>query len=655
MGILESLGNRPGIFSIVTAVVFSAFSGAALAAAEKEQSFTLYYSQWTKACIEASDKDLGGCMTAMEGRNDAGKLAVAAIFATRAGKPVLRIRLPLGSQLVHGTRIIVDANPPRQAAYIGCTQDGCLSDYELTPELRAELQRGQKLVTQSINASGAPATAPLPLNGRDDAANGAPKSLSAIGQSQDEIKDKQPTRSFLADPRQFLWPTVTATGSTLNPSLTYVKWTRFCLKGKDANAKQVCFTGKDGRIETGQPLIAAVLIEPDGEPKKILRITLPLGMQTSYGTRIALDDGAPLQKPYVICFPNGCMSDYEATPELISELKRSRSLEIQATNGNGALLKFSLALARGEFAKANEGPPIEPKAFEESQKKLQAELQKRAKPAEPSKGPLVRDLPWSPENAVAEAPSVNKPSPSVSLVRPQGRRVALVIGNSLYQNAPQLPNPSGDAAAVGAALRAVGFQSVTVLNDLSREGTLNALRSFASEAANADWAVIYYAGHGMEAAGMNYLVPVDAALKSDRDLSIEAVSLEQVLNAAERASSLRLVILDACRDNPFASQMKRSLTVASRSVSRGLASVEPDAGTLVVYAAKHGETASDGDGANSPFATAFMSNLKKPNIEIRRLFDYVRDDVMDVTRRQQQPFTYGSLSGRQEYFFVATK
>jgi uncharacterized caspase-like protein len=240
-------------------------------------------------------------------------------------------------------------------------------------------------------------------------------------------------------------------------------------------------------------------------------------------------------------------------------------------------------------------------------------------------------------------------------VRPQGRRVALVIGNSLYQNVPKLPNPSSDAAAVGTALRAVGFQSVTVLNDLSREGTLNALRSFAAEAANADWAVIYYAGHGMEAAEMNYLVPVDAALKSDRDLSIEAVSLEQVLNAAERASSLRLVILDACRDNPFASQMKRSLTVASRSVSRGLASVEPDAGTLVVYAAKHGETASDGDGTNSPFATAFMSNLKKPNLEIRRLFDYVRDDVMDVTRRQQQPFTYGSLSGRQEYFFVATK
>ncbi|MCK1396462.1 invasion associated locus B family protein [Bradyrhizobium sp. 1] len=630
-------------------------SSVGLAAADKEPSFTLYYSQWTKACIEASDKDLGGCMTAMEARGEAGKFAVAAIFATRAGKPVLRIRLPLGSQLVHGTRIIVDANPPRQAPYIGCTQDGCLSEYELTPELRAELQQGQKLITQSINASGAPVTAPLPLNGRDDAANGPPKSLSAIGQSQDDVKDKQPTRSFLADPRPFLWPASTGTGSSFSPSLTYVKWTKFCLKGQEANAKQVCFTGKDGRIENGQPVIAAVLIEPEGESKKILRLTFPLAMQASYGTRIAIDDGAPQQKPFVICFPNGCMSDYEATPELISNLKTGRSLDVQATNGNGSLLKFSMAVARAEFAKANEGPPTDAKSFEANQKKLQAELQQRAKPAEQSKGSLVRDLPWSSGNSAAEAPSATKPSTSTALLRPQGRRVALVIGNSLYQNVPQLPNPSGDAAAVGAALRAVGFQSVTVLNDLSRDGTLNALRSFASEAANADWAVIYYAGHGMEAAGVNYLIPVDAALKSDRDLSIEAISLEQVLNAAERASGLRLVILDACRDNPFASQMKRALTVASRSVSRGLASVEPDAGTLVVYAAKHGETASDGDGVNSPFATAFMSNLRKPNLEIRRLFDYVRDDVMDVTKRQQQPFTYGSLPGRQEYFFVATK
>jgi invasion protein IalB len=638
--------------ALVTVIAcLCATSSRGFAAAENDKQIELFYSQWTKACIEARDMDINGCMTAVEGRIDSGQTVVGAILAMRDGKPLLRVRLPLGMQMVHGTRILVDNNTPRQAPYIGCTKEaGCFSDYELTTALRAELQQGQKLVVQAINSNGAPLTLPLSLNGREAAENGPPKRLAEIGRSQDEVRGKRPTIAHLAEPRLFLWPKATATGSTNSPSLTYAKWTKFCLKGKEDNAKLVCFTGDDGRNASSEPIIAAVVIEPEGEPKKILRITLPVGVQAAAGTRIVIDNNPALQSPYVICFVNGCMSDYAATPELISSLKQGRNLEVQATNGNGAQVRLSLPLT-GEFAKAYDGPPTDPKKFEENQKKVQAELLRRPKPVEQAKAVIVDAVP----TPSIEPPALQKPSAPVAAVRLQGRRVALVIGNSLYQNVPKLPNPSSDAAAVGTALRAVGFQSVTVLNDLSREGTLNALRSFAAEAANADWAVIYYAGHGMEAAGMNYLVPVDAALKSDRDLSIEAVSLEQVLNAAERASSLRVIILDACRDNPFASQMKRSLTVASRSVSRGLASVEPDAGTLVVYAAKHGETASDGDGTNSPFATAFMSNLKKPNLEIRRLFDYVRDDVMDVTRRQQQPFTYGSLSGRQEYFFVATK
>ncbi|MGX7743593.1 invasion associated locus B family protein [Rhodopseudomonas parapalustris] len=158
--------------------------------------------------------------------------------------------------------------------------------------------------------------------------------------------------------------------------LIYAPWTKFCLKGQDANAKQVCFTGKDGRIESGQPVIAAVIIEPEGEPKKILRVTLPLGMQLVHGTRIIVDSNAPLQSPYVICFANGCMSDYEATPELINQLKKGQNLIVQAINSNGAPLTLPLPLA--EFAKAYDGPPTDPKQFEETQKKLQEELQKRA-------------------------------------------------------------------------------------------------------------------------------------------------------------------------------------------------------------------------------------------------------------------------------------
>src|SRR5439155_16154581 len=157
--------------------------------------------------------------------------------------------------------------------------------------------------------------------------------------------------------------------------LIYAPWTKFCLKGQEAGAKQVCFTGKDGRIESGQPVIAAVIIEPEGEPKKILRVTLPLGMQLVHGTRIIVDSNAPLQSPYVICFQNGCMSDYEATPELLANMKKGQNLVVQAINSNGAPLTLPLPLA--EFAKAYDGPPTDPKQFEETQKKLQEELQKQ--------------------------------------------------------------------------------------------------------------------------------------------------------------------------------------------------------------------------------------------------------------------------------------
>ena len=163
------------------------------------------------------------------------------------------------------------------------------------------------------------------------------------------------------------------------PQLIYAPWTKFCLKGQDANAKQVCFTGKDGRIESGQPVVAAVIIEPEGEPKKILRVTLPLGMQLVHGTRIIVDNNPPQQSPYVICFANGCMSDYEMTPELLATMKKGQNLVVQAINANGAALTLPLPL--GEFAKAYDGPATDPKVFEETQKKLQEELQKRAEEA----------------------------------------------------------------------------------------------------------------------------------------------------------------------------------------------------------------------------------------------------------------------------------
>ena len=160
------------------------------------------------------------------------------------------------------------------------------------------------------------------------------------------------------------------------PQLIYSPWAKFCGKGQDAAAKQVCFTGKDARTEAGQPVIAAALIEPDGEPKKLFRITLPSPLQLQYGTRVIVDQQAPLTGPFFTCFANGCMADYEATPDLIGKLKHGQMLTIQAINLAGAAISFPLPLV--DFAKANEGPPTDPKVFEEQQKKLQEELQKRA-------------------------------------------------------------------------------------------------------------------------------------------------------------------------------------------------------------------------------------------------------------------------------------
>jgi invasion protein IalB len=163
------------------------------------------------------------------------------------------------------------------------------------------------------------------------------------------------------------------------PQLIYSPWTKFCLKGQEANAKQVCFTGKDARLESGMPVVAAVLIEPEGDPKKVLRVTLPLGMQIVHGTRIIIDQGQPAQGPYVICFTNGCMADYEANADLINRLKKGQQLAVQAINSNGQPISLNLPLA--DFAKAYDGPPTDPKVFEEQQKKLQDELQRRANEA----------------------------------------------------------------------------------------------------------------------------------------------------------------------------------------------------------------------------------------------------------------------------------
>jgi hypothetical protein len=226
------------------------------------------------------------------------------------------------------------------------------------------------------------------------------------------------------------------------------------------------------------------------------------------------------------------------------------------------------------------------------------------------------------------------------------KRVALVIGNSSYKNVARLPNPERDASAMAALFKDAGFDSVMLATDVGNLDFKRAIRKFEDASTDADIAVVFYAGHGIEVGGVNYLVPVDARLASDRDAQDEAISLERLVESVDGAKRLRLIILDACRDDPFVATMKRVRRTASRAIAAGLGKVEPaSTDTLIAYAAKAGSTAEDGDGQHSPFTTALLANLTVPGLDVRLAFGRVRDQVMKITASRQEPFVYGSLGG----------
>jgi hypothetical protein len=225
------------------------------------------------------------------------------------------------------------------------------------------------------------------------------------------------------------------------------------------------------------------------------------------------------------------------------------------------------------------------------------------------------------------------------------KRVALIIGNSNYVSAGKLSNPTNDANAMAEMFRKAGFEVVESKLDLGNLEFKRMVREFTTTARDADIAVLYFAGHGIEVNGTNYLVPVDARLASDFDVEDEALSLDRLLRALEPVKRLRLVILDACRDNPFVRTMQRGVTTRA-APSAGLAKVEPvQSDTLVAFAAKANSTADDGSGANSPFTAALLNHLAVPGRDVRIAFGFVRDEVLKATRNKQEPFVYGSLGG----------
>src|SRR5262249_13142801 len=229
------------------------------------------------------------------------------------------------------------------------------------------------------------------------------------------------------------------------------------------------------------------------------------------------------------------------------------------------------------------------------------------------------------------------------------KRVALVIGNGTYTKVARLDNPKNDAVAMEAMFKAAAFTSVVRLNDLGVTAMKRALRDFSDMVQDADIAVVFYAGHGIEVAGVNYLIPTDAVLERDIDVQDEAVSLDRISQVLEPVKRLRLISLDACRDNPFARSMRR--TIATRSVRSGYGEIDERSllpNTLVAYAQRAGFTAEDGLGSsNSPYTTALIKHLPTPGLDIELALRRVRDEVLRATKNKQEPFKYGSLGGAE--------
>lgn len=283
-------------------------------------------------------------------------------------------------------------------------------------------------------------------------------------------------------------------------------------------------------------------------------------------------------------------------------------------------------------------------------------------PEKPTADKSPADKPAADNKPVAEKPTADKPAadnpsaekpssdtataPSPAPSGPQGRRVALVIGNSDYKSSTRLPNTGNDADKIGALLKSAGFDVVDIRHDLTIAEMRRALSEFSVTTRDADIAVVFFAGHGMEVDGSNYLLPIDAKLEREFDVEDETVTLDRILRAVEPARRLRVVMLDACRVNPYLRTMQR--TAATREIGRGLARIEPTVSDmLVAFAAKAGSVAQDGNGENSPFTMSLAHYITVPGLDIGMALRRVRDEVMKKTGGQQEPFIYGSLGGSE--------
>jgi len=233
------------------------------------------------------------------------------------------------------------------------------------------------------------------------------------------------------------------------------------------------------------------------------------------------------------------------------------------------------------------------------------------------------------------------------------KRVALVVGNSTYKEVGKLANPVNDANEIATALKAAGFEVILGL-DVDKRGFDTKVRNFADLMEGADVAIFFYAGHGLQVAGRNYLIPVDAHLQGERDLDFDAENLDFILKQMElnRADKTNIVFLDACRDNPFSQNLARSMGTRSASIGKGLAQVETGVGTFIAYSTQPGNVALDGKGKNSPFTTALAKHVREPGRDLTSVMIEVRKDVLAATAGKQVPWDHSALTG--EFYFNPT-
>jgi len=229
------------------------------------------------------------------------------------------------------------------------------------------------------------------------------------------------------------------------------------------------------------------------------------------------------------------------------------------------------------------------------------------------------------------------------------KRVALVVGNASYANAAPLRTPANDAGDIADALERLGFEVLRGI-DLDYEAMREKVKLFAARLPGADTALFYYGGHGVQVSGRNYLVPVDAKLNSAADLDFGAVDLDLILRSMERESPTNIVFLDACRDNPLAANLAKSMGTRSGAITRGLARVESGVGTLISFATQPGNVALDGDGRNSPFTSALLKTIERPGLPISDLMISVRREVLRETGNRQVPWDHSSLTG--QFYFI---